>query len=283
LSQPESPSSTQPTRVRAITRPVRTTAAARDPRQQSGLGPFLAGYHSRQLAAWDVLFLFIPGIAACLGPLGYGLWRAEYALTRYGPVAAEYWSRPWYNLAIVATAIFLILGGYRLSLSLTCVKIYQKGFSIRAGIKGARSFSWDDFEGLISSTTQEHFFGIPVRNTYRARLILGSGKTIKLPGSLKHFPELISRIKANLYPRLMPKLQSKYQSGAWLNFGPITIQLQGLRLDGQTVSWQQVKHIDVREGALMIEFIERANRKIPVDQIPNLELVLQLIDQGIED
>lgn len=283
MSQLKSTSSTQPSRVRAATRPGRKATAARDTRPQSGLGPLLARYHSRQLAARDVLFLFIPGIAACLAPLGYGLWRAEYAYSSYGPVAAEYWSRPWYNLAIVATAIFLILGWYRLSLSLTAVKVYQKGISIRTGFSGARSFGWDDFQGLTSSTTQEHFFGLPVRSTYHARLILNSGKTIGLPRSLKQIPELISRLKANLYPRLLPKLQSEFASGAWLSFGPIAIQLQGLRLDSQAASWKQVKQLDVRQGELMIEFNERANRTIPVGRIPNLELVLQLIDQGIAD
>jgi hypothetical protein len=258
-----------------------TTPTARDTRQPVRLGPLLAHYYSRKLTARDVLLLFTPGIAACLAPLGYGLWRAEYAYTRYGPVAAEYWSRPWYYLAIAAAVIFMILGFFRLRLSLISVKVYQKGISVRTGFRRARDFGWEDFHGLTSSTTQEHFFGFPVRSTHQARLILKSGKTIELPRSLRNFPELISRIKVNLYPRLLPQLHSEFQSGAWLSFGPVAIQQQGLRWDGQSASWQQVKRIDVREGKLVIEFTDHANKIIPVSRIPNLELVLQLIDQGI--
>ncbi len=284
LSRNKTPSSTQSSRARAATSQTRPTSAARDTRQQDRLGPLQARYYSRRFSARDVLFLLIPGIAACLAPIGYGLWRAEYAYTRYGPVAAEYWSRSWYYLGVSAAIVFLILGWYRLSLNLIVVNIFPKGISIRTGIRRTRSFGWDDFQGLTSSTIQEHFFGRSIRSTYQARLILKSGKTIGLPGSLRDFPELIARIKANLYPRLLTKLQSEFRSGAWLYFGLIAIQhAHGLRLQRQRVSWQQVKQIDVRNGKLVIEFIDSTQRKIAVSQIPNLELVLQLIDQGIHE
>lgn len=280
MSQPKSTSATRPTRIRAA-RGRDRTPAARKTRLESRFGPPLACYRSRRLAGRDFLLFVIPGIAACLAPLGYGLWRAQIAYAHYGPVAAAHWSRPWYNLSILATVIFLALGLYRLRLSLIAVDVYRKGISIRTGFGGARSFIWNDFHGLISSSIQEHFFGYPVRDSYRARLILATGHSIELPGSLQHLPELISRIKAKLYPRILPRLQAEFKSGAWLNFGPLAIQSQALRLEGKELPWHQVKHVDIRAGKLVIEFNDHSNRNISISRIPNLELVLQLIEQGI--
>ena len=227
------------------------------------------------------MFLFFPGLAAILAPLGYGLWLADEAYASYGPVAAEYWSRPWYYLAIAAAAIFLMLGIYRVRLSLISVKVRRDGISIRTGFRSARSFEWDDIQGITTSVVEEHFFGLPVRNKYKTRLILRSGKSIRLPGTIQNMPELISRLKANLYPRLFPKLLAEFRSGNRLDFGPLEIQSQVLRLENQEIHWQQVKKVDVRDGKLVIEFNDRPVRKLPVGSIPNLELVLQLIDQGI--
>ncbi len=280
MSQLKSTSATQPSRVKQTARRGRTPAARRT-RRPGRYGPLLARYNSRRLGARDILFLFLPGVAAILAPFGYGLWRADYAYARYGPVAAEHWSRPWYFLAIVAAGIFLLLGLYRLQRSLTSVKVYRNGLTIRTGIGRARNFEWDDFQGITSSAIQEYFFGLPIRNTFRTRLILLTGKSIKLPERLQNLPELISRIKAHLYPRLFPKLLAEFRSGAWMAFGPVAIQSRGLRLDKREISWRQVKQIDVRAGMLMIEFNDRPPQKLPVDRIPNLELVLQLINQGI--
>jgi len=220
-------------------------------------------------------------MAAILAPLGYGLWRADDAYTRYGPTAAEHWSRPWYYLAITAAVIFLVLAFFRIQQSLVSVKVFQRGVTIRTGFRPTRSFGWDDFQGIASSAIQEYFFGYPVRNTYRARLILRTNSSIRLPGSIIDLAELISRLKANLYPRLYPKLLGEFQGGEWLSFGPLGIQSKALRLNKSEISWRSVKQIDVRGGKLVIEFNDRPARKLPVSRVPNLELVLQLIDQCI--
>ena len=225
--------------------------------------------------------MFFPGVAAILAPLGYGLWRANYAYARYGPVAAEYWSRPWYYLALAAAAIFLLLGLTRLRLSLTEVKVYPGGLSIRTGFGRPGSYDWSDISGLTSSIVEESFFGLPVQNKYKTRLILHSGKSIPLPSKLNDLAELTSRLKASMYPRLLPKLQAEFHNGSWLFFGPLAIQAAGLRLDNREISWQQVKYINVQAGRLVIEFNDRPTQKLPVERIPNLELVLQLIDQRI--
>lgn len=280
MFQIKSTSSTQPSRAKTAAGRAQTSDT-RKVRRSGRYGPILAVYRSRQLSARDILFLFLPGVAGILAPLGYGLWRADFAYPRYGPVAAVHWSRPWYILAIAAAVIFVLLGFYRIQLSLMAVKVYKKGLSVRTGIGRFRGFEWDDLRGVTSSAVQEYFLGIPIRNTFRTRLMLNTGKSIKLPDGLQNFPELISRIKAHLYPRLLPQLQAEFQGGAWLTFGPLAIQVRGLRLDNREIAWRQVKQIDVRAGKLMIEFNDRPARKLAVSRIPNLELVLQLIDQGI--
>jgi hypothetical protein len=225
--------------------------------------------------------LFFPGVFAILAPLGYGLWLADGAYTRYGPVAAEHWSRPWYYLAIVAGAVFLALGIYRIRLSLISVTLHRGGLSVRSGFRRSRNFNWDEIQGIATSIVQEYFFGFPMRQRYQARLVLNSGRTVKLPGTLQNMIELITRLKANLYPRIFPTLLAEFRGGKRLAFGPLAIYSHGLILDNQDIPWHQVKRVDVLSGKLVIEFSDRPARKLPVRSIPNLELVLQLIDQGI--
>jgi hypothetical protein len=54
-----------------------------------------------------------------------------------------------------------------------------------------------------------------------------------------------------------------------------------MRLFKKQHLWPEVKRVSVVKGDLVVELVDRSSRRIPIDQIPNFEILLQLIDQGV--
>jgi hypothetical protein len=50
---------------------------------------------------------------------------------------------------------------------------------------------------------------------------------------------------------------------------------------GQTIPWEKLRSVDVVSGFLVVELSDYSRRKLPVSKIPNIELLLQLIQQGV--
>ncbi len=267
-------------------------------RSESDLGSLVYLYHGRQIRQGDVLTLFLPFTVAILAPLVYGLWQVYYATAHYGPLAASLWSRPWFILSGLVFVIFLLVMVYRLYQARRFVAVYKGGlrFNIPVG-KGLAlhrpyRLSWREIAGIATDATREQFLGLPTRQRLRAVLYPNVGKPVRLDDSLQNLPELISRIKASLYPRLLPSLRASFEAGQWLYFGDVAIQRLGLRTGkapstagSAAIPWSHVKNISVQSGYLMVEFKEYSAlpsvQQILVSHIPNLELLLQLVQQGV--
>lgn len=251
------------------------------------LGPLAARYPGRPFRRDDLANLLLPGALAVLAPLAYGWWRGSYAYARFGLVAADRWSRPWYLLAAFALGVFLFLVLYRLRLLRRFVAVHQNGIRFRMGTIRVRQLLWNEISGITMDVTQERLFGLTVRTIQRAVLLPNLGKPVRLDSSVQDLDELLSRIKAGLYPRLLRSLRDSYQAGQWLYFGPVAVQQQGLRFGHsasgrlqQPIPWAQVSRVSVQSGRLVVEFNGLASRRFPISQIPNLELLLQMMQQG---
>lgn len=257
------------------TQPVRTSF---------DLGPLVDLYRGRGLGWRDLGSLFLPGLLAVLVPLAGGLWRAQYAFSHFGPVAAQAWSTPWFILSSFALVVFFLLVTYRLLLARTSVAIHDRGLVLKLIPLTTRRLTWEQLAGVASQAVQEKFLTRPLRSYHEAVLIPSSGRPVHLPRQMERLPELISRIKASLYPRLLPALQAGFESGQWLFFGPAAIQKESLQIRGRKMPWKDVERILVQQGCLVVEFRGEAHpsQSIPLSQIPNVELLLQLIQQAVK-
>ena len=119
----------------------------------------------------------------------------------------------------------------------------------------------------------------------RAVIFPNQGREIRLDNRLQNLAELISRVKASLYPRLFPELKTSFQAGKWLYFGPLAMQTKSLRFRQVELTWEQVENIQVKNGYLAVSWKEgpesARNVRIPIAKIPNLELFLQIIREGV--
>lgn len=260
---------------------------------------------------WHELFSWVlPGALAVVLPFGYGWQRAVEAYSRYGPVAAELWSRPWYALAALALLLFLAFSIYRMLIARRFVAVHASG--LRLNLPRSRlmpmsrpyTLTWEEIHGVSTDWMREQFFGLPLRTTQRASLYLPQGRPIRLGGGIEDLPELVSQIKARLYPRLLSQMKAALLAGEQLGFGPVIVSSECLHLyplrshlplpgtasaPRDPVPWPRVRSMEARSGNLSIVFTthnpkgaEYQTCRIPIAHIPNLELLVQLVQQGVK-
>lgn len=254
------------------------------PSNQKKLGPQIARYRSRPFFGRGFQVLLLLGALAVLAPLAYGYYRAMYAYTKYGPVAAHFWSRPWYLLAVLALVIFLLLLVIGLLRAQRFVAIYKNGLRLR--LSRRQQFTWTEISGVATGAIQTRLLGIPLHTRYQAELYPAVSAPVRLDDSLENLPELLTRIKANLYPRLLPGMRQGFQDGKTLYFGPIAIHQHELCLEekdrsSRPIPWSRVRSLTVHAGMLVIDIENDQAIRLPVARVPNLELLLQIIQSGV--
>lgn len=273
------------------TAPVRKTYQQR--RTAADLGPVLTHYRRPVFHHGDSWRLWLPATLAVMGPLAYGGWLAGVYYTQYGPVAAEVRSRPWYALASLALLVFLLIVILRVLRTRPRAAIHQNGVFIRPGFSKEYRLLWDDLAGIAATISQTHFLGWRFPQKMNIRIFPKSGPFISVNNDGGFLPGLTECIKGHLYPRLMPVYQAALYSGQWINFGKISIQREGFRIrpprgkDAPTDAWENTERVWVENGFLMIDIKPSSQmgksirRVLPTAEIPNIELLMQLIQQGV--
>lgn len=252
-------------------------APAVTPARKKGLGKLIQRYNARPLSWGGLLRLSLLGCLAVLGPLAYGLWQGQVIQAERGIVAAQAASQDWYWLALAALVVFALLVVVRLAARRSFVAVHENGVAIRQIWGKVRILGWSAITGLASEQSEQYFLGWRTGTRYRATLTPTTGKSVRLPGGLEQTPELISQLKACLYPRLLPGLEASLQAGKSLYFGPLAISRRGLVSGSQRWSWEEVEYFDIQNGRLEIKTAPKRSLRYSTGEIPNLELLLQLV------
>jgi hypothetical protein len=251
------------------------------------LGPIVAVYRDRPLRWRDLFTTFIPAGIAVLTPVGYGIWRTYYGYIHYGIAAAQAWGPPWFKLATVALIPLLILAIIRVRRAHRVIIVFKDGLYIQGTWGLKRLLSWSQINGITSATIQDTFIRIPIRTRHKGKLYTNEGKPIRLDSQIPDLAELTSRIKAKLYPRLLPQLRARFQNGETLDFGPVLINQYhilinpGKRFNSKQYLWPEIKNIKLNAGHLLLEIHDRRAMKLPVNKIVNAELLIQIIKEGV--
>jgi hypothetical protein len=250
------------------------------PSKEIPLGPALIVYRDRPLGWRDLFVLFLPSSLAVFAPLVYGLKRDLYARTYYGPVAAQAWSWPWYLLAALSLIPLVLLALRRVRQAHRWVMLHKNGLKIQWN-KKAHMLLWNQIEGLACSTTETTFLGQILKTRQRLTLFPTRGNLIHIDERLKDLSDLAERIKAKLHPHLLPKMRSAFNNGETLRFGPIRVHKQAIHVREQAIPWEQVSRLNVSSGKLVINSASKFALRIPVGKIPNIELLIQILQEGV--
>ena len=250
------------------------------PNKTKGLGPVINIYRHRPIERRDIYIIALPGVLAVLIPLFYGYSRAVYARDTFGPAAVWNWSKSWYILSVAAMFVFATLIILRMQSSRRFIAVHANGLYL--SLSNRQILFWDQIAGISSAFVKYDFMGVNIRSRYLATLYPNLGSPIRLDNTLKNFPELLSRIKAKLYSHLFPSLRENFQSGQWLYFGPIAIHKRGIKIKNKQFDWICLQSINIQLGSLIIDFEEGKSFRFPIIDIPNYELLIELINQRIE-
>jgi hypothetical protein len=213
-----------------------------------------------------------------LGPLAFGAYRANYAFSHFGPAAVDSWSRPWYLLSITALFFLVLIALNWLRKSHHFIAIHHNGLHL--ALPHQQSLTWDQIAGIAEQVQQEVFLGLPLRTHSCAVIYPVVGKPVQIH-SFDNLPSLIALVKAHFYPHLLPGLKGSYNAGQWLHFGPVSVQSGSCRIGSRQVPWERVRQVAVRSGDLVVELENQTKIRLPASEIPNLEILLQIIQTGV--
>lgn len=281
-----------------------------DGRKRKELGALIAVYRGRPFGRGTWLTYCLLGMAATLTPLGYGSQRFVYGYTKFGLAAATTWSRTWFLLTLLALISSWLLLFHRRREARRYVALHQNG--LRLALSGQRpqkkptaqpmrpatgeiTLRWEQISGIAVNHVQPHLFGRTLKPRYRAYLYPNLGRPIRLDDRLGRVAELLTQIKAHLYPRLLPELQQSFAEGRWLYFGRLAIHREAIQLRSSpflrprwhTFPWEQVERLGVADGCLVVElrhlhpYRRSAKIRIPIAQVPNPEILLEIVRLGV--
>lgn len=249
------------------------------------LGTEIATYRKHPRRRGDI-FMVLSGMLITITIFCIGLYRAQEGYTHYGPVAAYEWSWPWFSFStfsflLTLSSILLVISRYRFS-----IYFHENGLQIIRFLRPPYILRWNQVSGI--KFTQECSENTSRFLKRQAIIYPFTGKPIHFTDSIMGLTELITLIKAHLYPNILPKLRSQFQDGHEVHFGPITIHRQYLKIQRGPLPffvlrkpWSHILHITVKTGFLIVDSKKGKLISIPVSKIPNLELLLNLIQTGV--
>jgi hypothetical protein len=274
------------------TQPVRTAPVQQPVPSEPELGRLIYAYRplpgNRAIKwAWG-----LGGFAAGTAALSHGVYLAFVTYERFGPVPALSISVPWIFLGKLTLLAWISIGIIRWASTQPGVRLYANGLFLEGRRK--QSLTWDQIDGIAHGVTGRDRIR-PGDMRYFASLFPNTGRPVHLHGTgdgkrgMPYLPELVSRIKANLYPGLQVELARMFREGLPLRFGPLNIDQQGIRLRRRrpipgmlSVPWDHVERITVESGYFLVKSSNRhIPYRVPVSKIPNLEILLKIIDQGV--
>ncbi|RPI27260.1 MAG: hypothetical protein EHM70_18075 [Chloroflexota bacterium] len=274
-------------------------------------GPVIALYRPRPSISQGAFFQIFIGAVLVLLPLSTAGEQAWYAHTHYGPVAASAWASPWLYLSLAGAIAWLGIAAVGFVRARRFIAIHEDGLRYASLGGPLRTLVtaispgvlyWHELTGIATGTTEvASLTGKSTHSHCRTTIYRQGGAPLTLKGSdrggIQNLPELTTRLKARLYPRLQRRMEARFENNQWIDFGPISIHPKELRIRNKAYPWKQVHKIYIKKGYLLVELeqpvtIHRrptASKNlskpvqilIPVSQIPNLELLLKLIEEGV--
>ncbi len=259
---------------------------APSPDTQKILGPSVASYGPRRRRWREAWIWPLPGFILALVFIITGLDWYYYGYTQYGPIAAQSWSQNWLAWGILIGFSSLFLTTWQVYRAQVRINLYQYGIEIQHPLRPSRILRWEEINGITSVTIQNSLWERTLRVRHQTTLFVTHDRLITLDYRVDKLLELTTRLKANLYPRLLPDLRIRFQSGQALTFGTISIQLNYIAIRKKQIPWETINRITILSGYLTIETrsqvsLDLKNIRIPVIQIPNLELLLQVLQRGL--
>lgn len=229
-----------------------------------------------RLVQWIGLLAGGLGLTFCLG---MGIWRWTLAYTNYGPAVVWRWSLPWLAAAAGLAPLFLLA---LISLWRTRDKrvlVYPSGLVYQRG-SSTTDIPWQE---IVAVRTQGPGLGLRLAGVARPlSLVLETkdGSRLRFTQELQNFKSLVETVKQKVYPPMLRALTERFNRGGAVDFGPITLSPEALRVGRQEIPWPQVAGAEIAAGKLTLIPVQGSRHsriQLSTAQIPNVDLCFQMI------
>ena len=217
-------------------------------------------------------------LAAAAVLAGIGAWRWYTGYTQFGVAAGDGWSRPWLAASGLLFAALLIDTFRRRRLARRFAAVYKKGLKTHLPGLKSQTLRWQDIAGLTVDSSRTRLLGLDLSNQHRLIVTSNVNGEARLSSELHNLPALIENVKREYYAFLTPRLEADFTANKWLYFGPVSLNRKTLKVSGQQTPIEEIERISVEAGQLRIERRGTKPLKVRTDRIPNLELLLKLVD-----
>ena len=231
---------------------------------------------------WKAAFqVFLPLILLVLSPLVYGLWRTLYGYSSFGPAAAFHWGRDWFYASGILVIFLLFYTLRRLRRSHTWIRIYPGGIQYNIPLRRKKYLKWEEISGISTYSLNKSF--TPLINRTKHYLVLYSRKyrPFTCHPELSKRPGLIKVIKNQVYKQLRPRLTRAFKEGKTIPFGGISISNKKAILPSTEIPWEFLEGISIEKGYFLVKLTAGNTIKIPIRNLINLEILVQLIKTEI--
>jgi hypothetical protein len=164
----------------------------------------------------------------------------------------------------------------------TRVLLFDQGFTqiIKGEMNDVR---WNEINAVWQNVTKHYTNGVYTRTTHVYTLQTTTGKRFVWNDAIKNVEQLGIAMQNAVTKIRLPEVQSAYQAGQTITFGPLSVSLAGLSKGNQTVSWTEIKGVQVEKGYIRVKKQDAWFNfaKVATSSIPNLFIFLTLVDQII--
>ncbi|GAB4578936.1 MAG: hypothetical protein Fur0022_16730 [Anaerolineales bacterium] len=223
------------------------------------------------------LVLYLVALAVPLLLLSYGLWQVYLGYIQFGPAAMSAWGQPWFTSAALAVLPLFILTVRAVALARREVWVVDQGLVFQGMQK--KTLAWKNLQGIAIEDVRYHLLNLTLRTRQRIHLFPTTGHPLPLDDRYRDLAGLGETIKARLYPLLLPELRKQFQANQWVYFGPLRINRKELDTGNRRLLWEQITGLRVYAGMVRIELADRSPLLVPAAKIPNVELLLQLVEE----
>ncbi len=223
--------------------------------------------------------LLAGGLALLLLSILWSLYNALFAYQMFGPAIVRRWaSRPLpfalAGLAIAAYSGFWLLRrrGLRVSLHPAGILVAARGRNVHA--------RWDEVERIWLSSIRYGLTAQSSRQQASMRLETAGGETFHLDHTLEGFSELVRNVKEHAYPHILDRYRERLRRGESLDFGPLKLSGEAIRLGSRSFAWSQLSDVSIRKGRLEVHFQDKGRilrRRVTLGRVPNADICHQLL------
>ncbi len=142
---------------------------------------------------------------------------------------------------------------------------------------------WEHIESVLEKAVRHRYRGlITLYTSYNYTVRRGDGVLFKFSSALKNTKQLGQVMQQEVTRRQLPKAIAAYDSGSPVNFGPLSVSMQGISKNGVPVPWNQIGPVNIRRGWMIISrqgsLLAASRTRCSV--IPNLQVFLQLFEHA---